>query len=323
MASDTAAGVAFLLILVRNPSTYALLADPENPLRLTGIVAGALLARVGHWRPRPAEPQLVTRCRNHLYRLQTTQTSSHALTTGASQMLSLGTSHMSSISTIPPNFPALVEDFRTLLARIAAENAAQGKAVVIAIDEVDRLGSAPQALAFLSEIKAILGVPHVYYLISVAEDVGAAFVRRGLPHRDVTDSSLDDILHVQPSTLAESRTILTTRSETLAGPYAALAHALSGGVLRDLLRYGLQIKEMQDKSQSHELTVISRHLIMEELSETLAGFRTLLSNQRWTDDTSGILSAFRTLCGYLRTPLSVHGRRPAAGPGGLRLPHRR
>ena len=65
---------------------------------------------------------------------------------------------------------------------------------------MDRLGTDTQALAFLREIKAILGVPRVYYLISVAEDVGAAFVRRGLPHRDVTDSSLDDIVHVQPRT---------------------------------------------------------------------------------------------------------------------------
>ncbi|RSO07307.1 hypothetical protein DMH18_25560 [Streptomyces sp. WAC 06783] len=299
-----AAAVACLLVLVRNPQTYALLADPDNPLRFAGIVAGSLLARAGRWRPPPAEPELVTRCRNHLYRLQTTQTSSHALTTGASQMLSLGTSHTTSISTVPPNFPVLVDEFRALLERIAREQAesVQGKAVVIAIDEVDRLGSTAQALAFLSEIKAILGVPYVYYLISVAEDVGAAFVRRGLPHRDVTDSSLDDILHVQPSSLAESRTILTKRSETLTSHCALLAHALSGGVLRDLLRYGLQIKEMQEKSGSHELTEISRDLIMEELSETLAGFRTLLGQQQWSDDTDGILSSFRALCGYLRAP---------------------
>jgi hypothetical protein len=173
---------------------------------------------------------------------------------------------------------------------------------VIAIDEVDRLGTDIQALAFLSEIKAILGVPYVYYLISVAEDVGAAFVRRGLPHRDVTDSSLDDIIHVQPSTLKESRAILAKRSQTLKDPYVMLAHALSGGILRDLLRYGLQIREIQDKTQSYELTDLSRHLVLEELAETFAGFRTLLSKQQWTHNTSDVLASFRTLCGYLRDP---------------------
>ncbi|MET9914885.1 hypothetical protein ABZZ74_50925 [Streptomyces sp. NPDC006476] len=129
-----------------------------------------------------------------------------------------------------------MEEFHQLLKCIATEKVGEGKTVVIAIDEVDRLGADTEALAFLREIKAILGVPLVHYLISVAEDVGAAFVRRGLPHRDVTDSSLDDIIHVQPSTLKESRAILAKRSQRLKDPHVMLAHALSGGILRDLLR---------------------------------------------------------------------------------------
>ncbi|MFE9000584.1 hypothetical protein ACFYOY_00305 [Streptomyces sp. NPDC007875] len=298
-----AAGTYLLLYLINNPQTHTLLSDPENPLRLAGIITGVLLSKAGGWSPRPEEPELVTQCRNHLYRLQTIQQSTHGLTTGgAAQILSLGTNHTTSVSTVPPNYPELVEEFRDLLKRIAAEKVGRGKTVVIAIDEVDRLGTDSQALAFLREIKAILGVPLVHYLISVAEDVGAAFVRRGLPHRDVTDSSLDDIIHVQPSTLKESSAILVKRSQRLKDPHVMLAHALSGGILRDLLRYGLQLRETQDKTQSYELTHISRHLILEELAETFAGFRTLLSKQHWTHDTSDILASFRTLCGYLRDP---------------------
>jgi Cdc6-like AAA superfamily ATPase len=297
-----AAGMYLLLYLVDNPQTHTLLSDPENPLRLAGIITGVLLSKAGDWSPRPEEPELITQCRSHLYRLQTIQQATHGLTTGAPQILSLGTNHATSVSTVPPNYPELVEEFRNLLRCIASGKAKQGKTVVIAIDELDRLGTDTQALAFLSEIKAILGVPDVYYLISVAEDVGAAFVRRGLPHRDVTDSSLDDIIHVQPSTLEESRAILAKRSQALKDPYVMLAHALSGGILRDLLRYGLQIREIQDKTQSHELTDISRHLVLEELAETFAGFRTLLSKQQWTSNTSDVLGSFRTLCGYLRDP---------------------
>ncbi|MFE5160010.1 hypothetical protein ACFRNT_16100 [Streptomyces sp. NPDC056697] len=298
-----AAGTYLLLYLINNPQTHTLLSDPENPLRLAGIITGVLLSKAGGWSPRPEEPELVSQCRNHLYRLQTIQQSTHGLTTGgAAQILSLGTNHTTSVSTVPPNYPELVEEFRDLLKRIAAEKVGRGKTVVIAIDEVDRLGTDSQALAFLREIKAILGVPLVHYLISVAEDVGAAFVRRGLPHRDVTDSSLDDIIHVQSSTLKESSAILAKRSQRLKDPHVMLAHALSGGILRDLLRYGLQLRETQDKTQSYELTHISRHLILEELAETFAGFRTLLSKQHWTHDTSDILASFRTLCGYLRDP---------------------
>lgn len=292
-----------VLLLLRNEQVHALLADSENPLRLAGLVVAALLFKIALWKPRPAESVLVARCQDYLYRLQTVQSSSSALnTSAAAQLVTLGTAHTSSLSTVPLSFPELVDDFRRLLGLIAAEKASQGKYVVIAIDEVDRLGSDTKALAFLSEIKAVLGVPDVYYLISVAEDVGATFVRRGLPHRDVTDSSLDDILHVQPSTLTESQQILSARSETLTGPYTALAHALSGGGLRDLLRYGLQIMEMQDKSQSNELTEISRHLILEELSETLAGFRTLLSKHQFSPHTSPILGSFGALVRDLQLP---------------------
>ncbi|MFJ8982925.1 hypothetical protein [Streptomyces sp. NPDC102282] len=297
------AGICLLLLLIDNPQTRSLLADPDNPLRLAGVIAGVLMSKAGDWHPQEEEPELVTRCQNHLYRLQTIQQATHGLTTGGTaQIMSLGTNHSASVSTVPPNYPELVAEFRDLLRRIAIEKTEAGKTVVIAIDEVDRLGADSDALAFLREIKAILGVPLVHYLISVAEDVGAAFVRRGLPHRDATDSSLDDIIHVQPSTLSDSRTILAKRSQTLKDPHILLAHALSGGILRDLLRYGLQLRETQEKAQSYELTDISRHLILEELAETFAGFRTLLSKQQWTRDNSSILASFRTLSSYLRDP---------------------
>ncbi|MFI5642577.1 hypothetical protein ACIA8H_34920 [Streptomyces goshikiensis] len=296
----TAAGALLLLALARNPETHRLLANERNPLRIAALIAASLLLAGSNWEPRKKEPELVTRCRDHLYRLQTTQSTASGLTTTA-QMVGLGTSHTTSTTPVPPNFPELVESFRTLLTDIAEAKHTAKQTVVVAIDEVDRLGTATKALAFLGEIKAVLGIPHVHFLISIADDVGASFVRRGLPHRDVTDSSLDDILHVQPATLGESQEILSERFG-LTSPYAIFAHSLSGGSLRDLDRYAHQIKEMQAKSDSHELIDISRHLILEELSETLAGFRTLLGRHQWNRHTSGILDAFRTLGGYLRDP---------------------
>lgn len=296
----TAAGALLLLNLARDPVTHALLADGQNPLRIAGLITGSLLLQASYWKPRKKESELVTRCRDHLYRLQTTQSTTNGLTTTA-QIVGLGSTHSTALSTIPPNFPELVDSFRTLLTDIAEAKHNAKQTVVIGIDEVDRLGTATKALAFLSEIKAVLGVPHVHFLISIADDVGASFVRRGLPHRDVTDSSLDDILHVQPATLTEAEEIFAERSG-LTASYAMFAHSLSGGSLRDLDRYATQIKEMQAKSASNELAEISRDLILEELSETLAGFRTLLSRHQWNRDTSAILDAFRTLGGYLRNP---------------------
>ncbi|MGC0329028.1 vacuolar-type H+-ATPase catalytic subunit A/Vma1 [Streptomyces sp. SAI-170] len=289
--------VADLYLLSREPSLGSVVTDTGNPLRAAGLLLGLVLIRAGSWTaPRPEAP-LVTRCRNQLYRLQTVQTSATAVTTGPPQLLA---AHTTSLSTVPPTMPELVSDFRELLTDIARERFLRRGRVVIAIDEVDRLGSDAQALEFLGEIKAILGVPHVHCLISVAEDVGASFVRRGLPHRGVTDSSLDDILHVQPCTLTESKDILQRRAPGLSEPYSLLAHALSGGLPRDLIRYGLRIMEIEDKTRFFELTDISRQMILEELAETLAGFRTLLAKQQWTPETSAVLLSFRALMAQLR-----------------------
>ncbi|WP_405468135.1 P-loop NTPase fold protein [Streptomyces anulatus] len=294
-------GWAGLLYAVRSPGVQGVLASPENALHLAAVITGVLLLHVRHWAPKPAERHLVTRCRSHLFRLQAQLSASTALTAGTPQFLTLGTSHTTSVATLPPNFPKVVQEFRDLLARIAAEFQERDESVVIAIDELDRLGTDTHVLAFLAEIKAIFGVEHVHYILAVAEDVGAAFVRRGLPHRDVTDSSLDDIVHVQPATLEESRALLDKRAE-LTAPYALLTHTLAGGIPRDLIRYGRRIMDMKDKTRSGKLVRIARQLILEELSETLAGFRTLLSKQQWTPGTGNVLNSFRTLVTLLREP---------------------
>jgi hypothetical protein len=295
--------IAALAVLFASPGGRAVLTDSENPERILVWLLGIGLGKFQYrsWTLIRTEPKLVAACRRRLYRLQTTQSSSAAVTTGATQLLSLGTSHTTSLSTIPPNYPSLVADFRILLADIAEDVHSRQQRFIIAIDEVDRLGTDAEALDFLREIKAILGVPGVHFLISVAEDVGAAFVRRGLPHRDVTDSSFDDVLHVQAHVLAESTRVLRERADDISPPFVLLSHALSGGIPRDLIRYGRRLMEVRDTTDDLKLTVISRTVILEELSETLAGFRTLLAKYQWSEDTSEILGSFRGLVGHLRT----------------------
>ncbi|MGW7719793.1 P-loop NTPase fold protein [Streptomyces chartreusis] len=288
----------------RSADVRAIVLDDGNLVRLTYGIAGALLLKVSSLRTRRAEPALVTRCRDHLYQLRTAQSTSAALNLGIAQAATFGTAHTSAISSVPPNFPQLVDDLRTLLAGIATRIHAEQQRTVICLDELDRLGSDQQALAFLSEIKAILGVPRVHYLISVAEDVGAAFVRRGLPHRDATDSSLDDVVHVQPSSLVESIAIMEKRADDLTEPYVLLAHALSGGIPRDLIRYGRRMLEMLEgrtaESRGLELVEVSHRLIKEELRDTIAGFRTLLAKQQWTADNADWLSRYRILNEHLQ-----------------------
>jgi hypothetical protein len=309
--------LAWLAVFMISKGGRAILTDSENPVRICVWLLGILLGKIRFpsWSLMRPEPKLVRDCRNQLYRLQTVQSSSAAVNTGAAaQLLSLGTSHTTSLSTIPPNYPALVEDFRELLTAIAADLHGRKQRFIVAIDEVDRLGTDKQALDFLREIKAILGVPHVHFLISVAEDVGAAFVRRGMPYRDVTDSSFDDVLHVQPGVLADSTDILQKRADDDSGGeevprrFVLLAHALSGGIPRDLMRYARRLMEVRRAPDDRELSDLSKRVILDELSETLAGFRTLLAKQQWSPKTSAILDSFRDLVGHLRTACSCRNR---------------
>ncbi|MFE6332876.1 hypothetical protein ACFVOK_06595 [Streptomyces sp. NPDC057798] len=292
-----------LVLVVVSPEWRPLLTDDDTPFRLAALLLGLLIHRAVRrpWSLPRTAPALVVACRSHLYRLQTVQNTTATLTTGVTRFLALGGAHTGGLTSVPPNYPLLVAEFRALLGRIAEDEHEKGNRVVIAIDEVDRLGTDAKALEFLAEIKGILGVPHVHYLISVAEDVGAAFVRRGLPHRDVTDSSLDDVLHVRPCALDESERILRKRAKHIGSAYIALAHALSGGIPRDLIRYGRRLVEIQTTRDHVELPDVAWALIPEELSETLTGFRTLLAKQQWQPDTMTVLGSFRSLAAQLRT----------------------
>lgn len=273
-------------------------------------ISGILLTCIGWWllppfRRRFTGPTLAQECQRYLYRLRTVQSSSTAVNFGLPPMqgVSLGSSRATSVSSVPFTFPELVGDFRELLEKISRQlDSVFGSRVVIAIDELDRLGDAATARKFLGQIKAIFGIKGVYYLVSVAEDVGAAFVRRGLPHRDVTDSSLDDLLYLQPRTVAESRSLLVVRAPSLTQSYVLLLHALSGGIPRDLIRYARRLIEVHHWTDRKELKDLAPSMILEELAETLEGFRTLLAMKDWTADGGPLLNRLYVLVRLLRSP---------------------
>ncbi|MDQ1022089.1 hypothetical protein QFZ43_008638 [Streptomyces afghaniensis] len=272
------------------------LADPENPARLALLVLGMGLVTASRARrePRPVRTALARRCEDQLYRLRTTQSTSASLNLAPTALFT--TAHSSSLSSVPPNFPQLVAEFRELLGAITQElRATDNGHVFLCIDELDRMGTADKARAFLGEVKAVLGIRWVFCLVTVAEDVSAAFVRRGLPNRDATDSTFDDVVHVRPMALSESVAILQQRVRRIPYPYAVLAHALSGGIPRDLIRYALRLVELRESTPYVELRDISHLMLTEELSDTLAGFRTLLACQPWTAGTAHVLTGYRML----------------------------
>ncbi|MFI7287484.1 P-loop NTPase fold protein [Streptomyces anulatus] len=244
------------------------------PLALLGI--GFLVTLT---RRRPISP-LVKECVNYLYLLRTVQSTSMTATAGSTSLpaVTLGLGRTSTLSSRTLTLPELVVHFRALLERMALAEGKNDRRVFILIDEIDRLGTADQARSLLTEIKAIFGIPNVYFLISVAEDIGADFVRRGLPIRNVVDSSLDDVVHLAPKSLEESRAILQHRAPGLTLPFVTLAHCMAGGITRDLIRNTRRIVLAPESSGSGwRAPDIARELLLEELQETLTSFRIRLS----------------------------------------------
>jgi hypothetical protein len=134
-------------------------------------------------------------------------------------------------------FPQIVASLRAFLA-LAVK--ARGE-VAIGIDEMDKMESGEVAQQFLNEIKGIFGVERCFYLVSISEGAMSSFERRGLPFRDVFDSSFDEVLSVAPLPLDHAKDLLRGRVVGLGPPYMDLCHCLSGGLPRDLLRVVRQL----------------------------------------------------------------------------------
>ena len=70
----------------------------------------------------------------------------------------------------PLSYPEIVDDFRRFAQVVAEEAQRRGDRVFIGVDELDKIGTPDQAERFLNEIKGILGIPHVYFMVSVSDD---------------------------------------------------------------------------------------------------------------------------------------------------------
>jgi hypothetical protein len=128
-------------------------------------------------------------------------------------------------------FPELTEAFRDLLRRIAPYFV-----VVIGIDELDKIESASKAHEFVNEVKAIFGVPGVFYLISVSDSALSSFARRGLPVRDAFDSAFDEIVEIGFMDHKAAKDLLSRRVIGIPDPVVSFCLCMSGGLPRDLIR---------------------------------------------------------------------------------------
>ncbi|MBP2705399.1 hypothetical protein JOL79_16410 [Microbispora sp. RL4-1S] len=233
------------------------------------------------WHP---EPRLVVQAREHLFRLQVDRTVSWGFNAGVSGLfggsgtLNRGTS----LKHLPWSLPELVGALRHFMEDVGREQKSAGGRVIVAIDEIDRIGSTEKAERFISEIKAVFDVDNCFFLVSVAEDVGSIFGQRALTGKSVFENAFDDIFMVEPLDLKESRILLQQRVPGCQDPFVHLVHSLSGGLPRELLRTTSRLVEMNEElrvlhKRAPRLETLVITLVRDEMVEAMKGARDHLS----------------------------------------------
>ncbi|MET8848528.1 hypothetical protein [Amycolatopsis sp. NPDC004625] len=228
--------------------------------------AGTVVALVGWHRAGTArrEPNddLVVEARHRLSGLRfvvtTTVTRSAALKPPA--MAEFGGSLAMAQAAQLKTLPELVGEFRNFLSLLA-----RGHRVLICIDELDKIASAPEAERILNDLKALFGIENCFFLVAVSDDALAGFSRRSLTVRTAFDSAFDTVVTVGRFELAETRRLLVQRVSALPEPFVWLCHTMSGGLPRDLNR---AVRELYDLSAAHrekDLATLSREMIHADL----------------------------------------------------------
>ena len=138
--------------------------------------------------------------------------------------------------------PRLIADLQDFI-RMISESKGFDR-IIIAIDELDKLASADDLIAVINEIKDILHIEGTHVIVSVSRDALHRFLLRGLPSRDVFDSAFDEIIEVPMLDASESVEVLQKRAVGFPASWGFACYILSGGLPRDLLRYGRRCVEI-------------------------------------------------------------------------------
>jgi len=132
--------------------------------------------------------------------------------------------------------PELIAAFKEYLEQYRLSG---GRPIAIAIDELDKLAKAGEAIAAINGLKDLFHIPNTHFVVSVSEDALHRFAMRGVPFRDVFDSAFDTIVKLQAPSPPETQEMLARRSEGRQGfpmPVVLLCYAWSGGIPRDIIR---------------------------------------------------------------------------------------
>jgi hypothetical protein len=215
---------------------------------------------------------------------------------------------------LPLTYPEIVAELRRYLEALVGW-LPTGAGVTVVIDELDKIESAEHAQNFINEIKGVLGVDGTQFVITVSEDALAAFERRGLPVRDAFDSTFDEVVWIEALNVAESCTLLQKRVIGLSDLFCALAHCMSGGLPRDLIRTARLMRSIAG-TERIGIEALCPRLVGADLERKIRAYQVATGELSGEAGTTGFV---RTLRGLTADPVALHaalGPLLSAGSGG-------
>jgi hypothetical protein len=180
--------------------------------------------------------------------------------------IGLGRKRETTATEQPMTLPEVIGRYKGFVERIAQEHR-----LVIGIDELDKMDSAEDAARFLRDVKVLFGQQRCFYLISVSDDAMSEFERRGMPLRNVFDSSFDDVLHVEPLTFPEARAIVNGRVVGMGDAYVALCFLMSGGLPRELIRCARSVVGLGAIAERPVPAKVAREIVADRLQRAVRG----------------------------------------------------
>jgi hypothetical protein len=261
------------------------------PVAAAAIVATLVPEILGRLRLGSPDDSLEGLARANLDRLRFLETKSEEWSSELSSTAAkLASRREVSRAAQPWTMPEMIGAYRDFVRRIT-----ETRAMIVGIDELDKMASVEEAQRFLNEIKALFGQSRTYYLVTLSDDAMSAFESRGLPLRDVFESVFDDVLRVEPLSLTESAAVLRERTVGVAPPFVGLCHAVSGGLPRELIRTARAAVRIAADTRDRDLSNVARRLLVDRTSSRQLAAEVVARRHVGVDGTQPVVSWLRGL----------------------------
>jgi hypothetical protein len=144
-----------------------------------------------------------------------------------------------------------------------------GAPILIAIDELDKITDADQAIEIINDIKDLFHIEGVHFVVSISDDALHRFATRGVPVRDAFDTAFDAVIEVRRLTAAESCELLRQRVRHFPSSAALFCHAWSGGLPRDLVRTARACVTLQRGKDPVALADVVHTIVRRDVAEVV------------------------------------------------------